>query len=197
MAKDVIVKKISLDKPTDGPKVVHKIDADNQPISQPDDKKGLVKEMSIKEKKPPIKGIALNVVISLLVVVVGIFSGWGLSQVVSKQPNQTPEEQAMVNKEEIKPGDIYGQDTNGFRDTAEGVLLKGGMDGEGSHRMLRPGGETQTVYVTSSVIDLDPFINHKVKVWGETFAAQKVSWLMDIGRVEVIELNAEKPFEED
>ena len=76
-------------------------------------------------------------------------------------------------------------------------LLKGGIEGEGSHRILRPGGETQTVYLTSSVIDLSPFVDHKIKVWGETFAAQKANWLMDVGRVEVIELNAETPFEED
>ena len=130
-------------------------------------------------------------------VIVGIFSGWGLSQVISTKSSQSPEEQAMVDKEEIKPGSIYGQEINGFRDSAEGVLLKGGIEGEGSHRILRPGGETQTVYLTSSVIDLSPFVDHKVKVWGETFAAQKANWLMDVGRVEVIELNAEKPFEED
>jgi hypothetical protein len=50
--------------------------------------------------------------------------------------------------------------------------------------------------MTSSVIDLDPFIDHKVKIWGDTFAAQKANWLMDVGRVEVVELNAQKPFEE-
>ena len=206
MVKEEKIEKISLDAEKSEPREVHKLDADNKPIETPEEKdlkvpedknkKGLVKEMSIK-KTPQTKNIAINIIVSLLVVVVGIFSGWGLSQVVSKQSSQSPEEQAMVNEEEIKPGGIYGQETNGFRDSAEGVLLKGGIEGEGSHRILRPGGETQTVYLTSSVIDLNPFIDHKVKVWGETFAAQKANWLMDVGRVEVIELNVEKPFEED
>ncbi len=206
MAKAEKIKKIPLNEEKHEPREVHKIDADNKPIEAPEkkdlkvpedkNKKGLVKEMSIK-KTPSTKNIAINIIISLLVVAIGIFSGWGLSQVVSTKPSQSPEEQAMVNEEEIKPGDIYGQEINGFRDSAEGVLLKGGIEGEGSHRILRPGGKTQTVYLTSSVIDLNPFVDHKVKVWGETFAAQKANWLMDVGRVEVIELNAEKPFEEN
>ena len=156
MAKEENIEKVSLDAKKNEPKEVHKIDADNKPIETPEEnntkipedknKKGIVKEMSIK-KTPSTKNIAINISVSLLVVIVGIFSGWGLSQVVSKQSSQTPEEQAMVNEEEIKPGDIYGQETNGFRDSAEGVLLKGGIEGEGSHRILRPGGETQTVYI--------------------------------------------------
>jgi hypothetical protein len=199
MNKEENLEKISLDpkeNQLDEPKEVHKLDEDNKPIVIPEDKKGLVKEMSIK-KSPSTKNTAINIIVSLLVVAVGVLSGWGLSQVVGSKSSQSPEEQAIVNKEEIKPGDIYGQETNGFKDEAEGVLLKGGIGGEGSHRILRPGGETQTVYLTSSVIDLNPFVDHKVKVWGETFAAQKANWLMDVGRVEVIELNAEKPFEED
>jgi hypothetical protein len=37
------------------------------------------------------------------------------------------------------------------------------------------------------LVDLDRFVNHKVTVWGETFAAQKVGWLMDVGAVKVLE----------
>ena len=60
---------------------------------------------------------------------------------------------------------------------------------------MRPGGESQNVYLTSSVVDLDLFVDHKIRIWGETFSAQKAGWLMDVGRVEVIELNVEKPSE--
>jgi hypothetical protein len=34
-------------------------------------------------------------------------------------------------------------------------------------------------------------------VWGETNDSLDVGWLMDVGRVEVLELDAEKPFEEE
>lgn len=78
-------------------------------------------------------------------------------------------------------------DEKTFRDNAEGKLEKGGVNGEGSHRLIRPGGESQNVYLTSSVIDLDQFVGRKVKVWGETFAAQKAGWLMDVGKLEVLE----------
>src|SRR5690606_34753788 len=111
----------------------------------------------------------------------------------------TPTTQQTVSPEQIaedgvKVGDIIGTKDNTFKDSAEGVLVKGGIDGEGSHHLMRPGGPAQNVYLTSSVLDLDELENHKVKVWGETFAAQKAGWLMDVGRVEVVELNAEKPY---
>lgn len=94
----------------------------------------------------------------------------------------------------LKEGDIIGvQDTSTFKDSSVGVLQKGGLDGEGSHQLLRPGGSSQTVYLTSSVIDLDAFIGHQVTVWGETFKGQKAGWLMDVGRVKVEKLNAPNP----
>lgn len=94
----------------------------------------------------------------------------------------------------LKEGDIIGvQDTNTFKDSSTGVLQKGGLSGEGSHQLLRPGGPSQTVYLTSSVIDLDDFVGHQVTVWGETFKGQKAGWLMDVGRVKVEKLNAPNP----
>ncbi len=94
----------------------------------------------------------------------------------------------------LKEGDIIGlQDEKTFKDTVTGVLQKGGLDGEGSHKLLRPGGVSQTVYLTSSVIDLDQFVGAQVTVWGETFKGQKAGWLMDVGRVRVEKLNAPNP----
>ena len=82
---------------------------------------------------------------------------------------------------------VGSKDTSIFKDQAVGVVEKNGIDGEGTHKLIREGGPSQTVYLTSSVLDLDQFIGKKVKVWGETFAAQKAGWLMDVGRVEVLE----------
>lgn len=94
----------------------------------------------------------------------------------------------------VKVGAVFGvPDEKTFRDEVEGVLIKGGIAGEGSHTLLREGGVSQNVYLTSSVVDLDQFENMKVKVWGETFKGQKAGWLMDVGRLEVGALDATKP----
>ena len=78
-------------------------------------------------------------------------------------------------------------DEKSFTDSAEGSLTAGGIDGEGSHHLVRPGGDSQNVYLTSSIIDLDQFVGHSVKIWGETFQAQQAGWLMDVGRLQVLE----------
>lgn len=88
----------------------------------------------------------------------------------------------------IKSEKIVGStDVKTFRDSTEGVLEKGGIDGEGSHKLIRPGGPSQTAYLTSSIIDLDQYVGKKVKVWGETFKAEKAGWLMDVGKLEILE----------
>lgn len=74
-----------------------------------------------------------------------------------------------------------------FKDCATGVLEKEGLDGEGTHKLIREGGPSQTAYLLSSVVDMDQYVGLKVKVCGQTIAAKKVSWLMDIGRLELQE----------
>ncbi len=83
--------------------------------------------------------------------------------------------------------EIGSTDTKTFRDTATGVLKKDGLNGEGTHQLIRDGGPSQTVYLISSVVDLDQFEGKKVEVWGETIKAQKAPWLMDVGRVKILE----------
>lgn len=78
-------------------------------------------------------------------------------------------------------------DKKTFKDQAEGKLREGGMDGEGNFHLERPGGESQNVYLTSSTVDLSPYIGKNVRVWGETFQAEKAGWLMDVGLVEVLQ----------
>ena len=89
----------------------------------------------------------------------------------------------------VKVGEVFGaKDESAFPDKAVGILEPGGIDGEGTHKLLRLGGVSQTAYLTSSVLDLDEFSGFKITVWGETFTAQKAGWLMDVGRVKVEEL---------
>jgi len=77
-------------------------------------------------------------------------------------------------------------DKKTFKDKAEGVLKEGGIEGEGNFHLVRTGGESQNVYLTSTTVDLTPFVGKKVRVWGETFTGQKAGWLMDVGLVEVL-----------
>lgn len=53
--------------------------------------------------------------------------------------------------------------------------------------MVRGIGPSQYAYLTSTVIDLSAFTGKKVQVWGQTIAGKKAGWLMDVGKVKVIE----------
>lgn len=94
----------------------------------------------------------------------------------------------MAKSSSVENGKIYGNgDESVFKDTAEGDMKDGGIDGEGQYHLVRPGGDSQNVYLTSSIVDLSQFIDRKVKVWGQTQKAQHAGWLMDVGKVQVLE----------
>lgn len=130
----------------------------------------------------------LKIVFAVFVMVVlGVVSGYGLSLQTGKGSNLKDGASEMA-EGDIKKGLIVGsKDKDTFKDVAEGELAKGGIDGEGSHHLVRPGGDSQNVYLTSSLIDLDLYTGRKIKVWGETFSAQQAGWLMDVGKLEVLE----------
>jgi len=77
-------------------------------------------------------------------------------------------------------------DKKTFKDSAEGILREGGIDGEGNFHLERAGGDSQNAYLTSSTVDLSEHIGKKVRVWGQTFAGEKAGWLMDVGLVEIL-----------
>lgn len=148
----------------------------------------------IKKSMSSKKQQIFTVITFLIVATAGIYTGAyfknrGMRTVSSDLKNIQAEVPSTV-----KVGDIYGSpDEKAFNTTATGVLDKGGMNGEGTHKLVRPGGPSQTVYLTSSVIDLDTLVGHQVTVWGETFKGQKAGWLMDVGRVRVENLNMPLP----
>jgi hypothetical protein len=87
----------------------------------------------------------------------------------------------------VKTDTVAGStDTSTFKDSAEGVVEKGGLDGEGSHKLIRDGGPSQTAYLISSVIDLDEYVGKKVRIWSQTVGAKKAAWLMDVGKIEIL-----------
>ena len=78
------------------------------------------------------------------------------------------------------------KDEKAFPDATEGRLEVNDQSlvNEGSHRLIRPGGVSNIAYLTSSSVDLNKFVGHCVKIWGQTFTAQKAGWLLDVGYVE-------------
>lgn len=130
---------------------------------------------SLNQRVYAVLGVAL---------IFGLLSGFlisqnkGISSSVTKTGTVTSVEKGTV---------VGSDDTKTFKDQAQGIMKKGGTDGEGAYHLVRPGGESQNVYLTSSLVDLSLFVDKKVKVWGQTQKAQVAGWLMDVGRVEVLE----------
>ncbi len=126
--------------------------------------------------------------IFVAVIVAGVITGYLLSLGGNSISSSLTSSKSENGSGQVTKGTIVGSsDTTTFKDTATGVMTKGGIDGEGQYHLVRPGGDSQNVYLTSSIVDLSQFIGKKVKVNGQTQAAQKAGWLMDVGRVEVLE----------
>jgi hypothetical protein len=146
----------------------------------------LVQQLPSQGKKLPLKEILIPVIAILLIIGAGTFTGYFISKKGSSLGGTTSKE--LIGGAEVieGPQEVGIKDEAAFRDTAQGRIEANG-NGEGSHKLLRPGGESQTAYLTSSVLDLDQFVGRCVQVWGETFAAQSVGWLMDVGRVKTLD----------
>lgn len=143
----------------------------------------------------PVKKTKVMPMLITLGILLGLGTGFYLAQkqllLAGAPVTMTGETQQLTSSTTVKKGDVFGSgDEKTFRDQAEGVLQAGGIDGEGSHHIERGENKSQWVYVTSSVVDLDLLVGHRVAVWGETNQGKKAGWLMDVGRLKVIELNA-------
>jgi hypothetical protein len=150
------------------------------------------------EAPPKIIKSSLFITIGLFLVVAvaGFYTGAWLKakRAGTIVPSSLSGIQSEVPESGVKVGDIFGSaDEKSFKDSATGVLEKGGFNGEGTHSLIRTGGKSQTVYLTSTSIDLDTLVGNQITVWGQTFKGIKVGWLMDVGRVKVEALNAPLP----
>lgn len=129
--------------------------------------------------KKKMKTVILGVYI--LLAAFGIGTGYllsrngGLTSVISPKTTVTKTDKV-----------VGSSDVKTFKDSADGVIEKGGVDGEGTHKLIREGGPSQTAFLISSVVDLDEYVGKKVRVWGQTMAAQKAAWLMDVGKIELL-----------
>jgi len=123
-----------------------------------------------------------------VILALGTGTGYLVHRLLGKPTSNKALPKGTVSEEKIKKGAEFGmKDSSVFKDKAIGVLREGGIDGEGTHHLEREGGVSQNVYLTSSVVDLSQFVGRRVEVWGETFSGQKAGWLMDVGKLKVLD----------
>lgn len=120
--------------------------------------------------------------VGAIVVLIGIGSGYLFS---GKKISLQSQPAVPGSKTNSMEAGIADEKT--FKDTATGILREGGIKGEGTHHLEREGGDSQNVYLTSTVIDLQSFVGKKVQAWGQTISGKNAGWLMDVGKVKVVE----------
>lgn len=126
-----------------------------------------------------------------LIILAGVGTGYLLSQ-KSGSSLLSGGQKLIGGAEVVQTQKEFGiKDEKAFKDTAEGRIevneSTNGQALEGSHKLIRAGGPSKTAYLTSSVVDLNQFVGKCVTIWGETFASQKVAWLLDVGRVRLMD----------
>lgn len=134
----------------------------------------------------------------IIILVLAIGAGFGFSRLwplsspnksaidVINQKNITSGED-IKSADEIVVGQSYGETGKTFTDTATGTLVKGGINGEGTHTLQREGGKSQYAALTSSTVDLDLFVDKKVEIKGETNSSKKAGWFLDVGVIKITE----------
>ena len=121
----------------------------------------------------------------LIIVAAGVITGNFLAK--GRVIGTGGEEELKVEPGKPPPPQL---DTATFRDKSTGVIQKNDASdqyAQGTHKLIREGGPSQTAYLVSSVVDLNLYVGKKVEVWGETFQSSQVGWLMDVGKVNELE----------
>ena len=151
--------------------IIHQLDNKDQP-------KPIKTEVTNNPKK--WSGILITVIVVILALTLGRFT----AQLTARSDQNLP--QVTYTQDAGSGGKTFGQkNTKLCPDQAEGTIKVGGVDGEGTHHLVRKGGKDQYVYLTSSTVDLSLVENKKVQVWGKTYAATTAGWLMDVCYLEI------------
>lgn len=158
----------------------------NNAVSTGSKNNPVVKPLTNDEEKSSMNWSAKTITALLLVIVVGVATGYG----VYAQKTAGTVRLAGKDVEIVKTANEEGvKDASTFRDTAKGKVSEndGKITDEGTHILeQKPGDASQNVYLTSSVVDMSKYVGKQVQVWGETFQGRKAGWLMDVGRVKVL-----------
>ena len=139
----------------------------------------------IDDESPIKKNIILGL-ISVVIVLLGIGTGYLISGVGKKTSGLSTGNSSgkSVTASEKEAGI---KDESKFSATTDGELAEGGIGGEGNYHLVRGSGPSQYAYLTSSSVDLAPFVGKKVQIWGETMSGKKAGWLIDVGKIKVME----------
>ena len=147
----------------------------HEPLLRPVDAVGKVNENVVMKKEA-----LMITIVYVILLLLGVGTGYLLAHKDTTGNTLSPTGSTASKK-------VVGvQDASTFKDCATGKIEKEGSDGEGTHKLIRDGGPSQTAYLLSSVVDLDQYVGTTVKVCGQTLGAKKVSWLMDVGRLEPV-----------
>jgi len=139
--------------------------------------------------KENAKSSTLMVAAAIVVVALGVATGWFLSG--TKGKNASTDTQKIAQKTDAAK--TSSENEEGQLDEAvkyqdaEGKLVSGGIKGEGTHHIERDNNPSRYVYLTSTAIDLDKYIDKKVQIWGETISSVNAPWLMDVVKIKIVE----------
>jgi len=134
------------------------------------------------EKK---KKIVLTLFVVILSIAFGVVSGFFLDKsnlLTYGTWNQFGQNQTI----KFHKGDQFGPSSSaGVNDSAIGILKASDDLNKGSHKLIR-GSDSLTVYLISSTLDLNQFLNKGLQVWGETIQNKNVGWFMDVIRLKIL-----------
>lgn len=134
----------------------------------------------------PNKNLVLGL-ISVVVVLAGIGTGYLISGVGKNKSSAGTNTTGGNTKIVANKNEAGIADESKFSTTTDGELAEGGIGGEGNYHLIRGSGPSQYAYLTSSSVDLAPFVGKKVQIWGETMSGKKAGWLIDVGKIKVME----------
>lgn len=141
--------------------------------------------------KPSSNGKPLLIIVFAFIIVgAGIFTGYRLSRGQGKIASDLESRKLTGEAELIATDEEVGiKDESVFSDEADGRIEVNdfSVSQEGTHILVRSGGASQTAYLSSTVVDLDQFVGKCVHVWGETSSAKTAGWLMDVGRIRLLD----------
>ena len=134
-------------------------------------------------QNPVRNSLPIMIVGGVLVILVGLGVGWIFA---GKKINSSNTSNSVKSSSVKVSSDEAGvTDTSKLDGPVTGVLKTGGIKGEGTFHLERPGGVSQNVYLTSTIVDMNPFVDKKVQIWGQTQAAHYAGWFMDVSKIKV------------
>lgn len=148
-------------------------------------RENIVQPLTDQAKRFPVDWNKRTYIIIAVLVALGILSGYGVYAWRTAGTVRLAGKDVTVVSTPTEEG---VKDASTFKDTATGKIIAndGKITTEGTYILTR-GDVSQNVYLTSSVVDLSKYEGKRVQVWGETFAGQKAGWLMDVGRIKVVQ----------